>query len=300
MKKAPVLLLALCMLLTLCACADSGEKEFEAAKALYDAGDYENAIESLQSLDQNAEIESMIADAQKQLNAKSYEFLFSTAWKDVSSDGTSTIVFHEDGTCDINGESMPYAVEDNGITIAGIYTLNITQEDDMYRLSMYHLSEEGAVFVREEDYDQFIAEHTVELTLDNYLEYYEWVDGNRLEYKDDHGNVNCVSVSHELKLKDVYEARMNLNLSEVDIEYTYEQTHFSGGNLTINFDTLEYSGASYSDTETRNVTALLYQNDAWPVIEYTERYSIEDNGYGDVTIDSKPEIIRVEGQLVIR
>ena len=295
MKKALVLLLALCMLLTLCACGDTSEKEFEAAKALYDAGDYENAIEALQSLDRNAEIESMIADAQKQLNAKNYDFLFSAVWKDVRSDGTSTITFREDGSCDINGYPVQYTVEDDRITIAGIYTLNISQEDGMYRLG-----EENTDFVREEDFDRFIEAHTVELTLDNYLDYYKWVARERSEFKDDYGNVRTVIISYELKLKEVYEARMNLNLSEVDIEYTYEQTHFSGGNLAINFDTLEYSGASYSDTETRSVTALLYQNGAWPVIEYAERYSIEDNGYGDVTIDTKPEITRVEGHLVIR
>ena len=48
---------------TLCACANSGEKEFEAAKALYDAGDYEDAIEALQNIGHYAEITGMIADA---------------------------------------------------------------------------------------------------------------------------------------------------------------------------------------------------------------------------------------------
>ena len=63
MKKALALLFALCMMLTLCACANSGEKEFEAAKALYDAGDYEDAIEALQNIGHYAEITGMIADA---------------------------------------------------------------------------------------------------------------------------------------------------------------------------------------------------------------------------------------------
>ena len=291
MKKALVLLLALCMLLTLCACADSGEKEFEAAKALYDAGDYENAIEALQNVGHYAEITGMIADAQKQLAAESYGFLFTT-WKDVLYDGTSTVTFHEDGTCDVDGLSMQYSMENDKVTVAGVL-LDITQED-----GIYHIIGENIDYVREEDYDQFNveepAEYTVELTLDNYLDYYEWVEEQR-DGKDAYGNTCTLSIIHELTLKDAYKNRVNMELSEVEVGYTCERLECQGSNMQINFETLEYSGG-HSSTEPESATGTY----VFSPVFCADQYSLEESGFGLVSIYTAPEIVRVEGQLVIR
>lgn len=303
MKKVLVFLLALCMLLTLCACADPNEEAFEAAKALYDAGDYENAIEALQSLNHYAEITDMIADARKQINVKKNEFLFAT-WKSVAWPD-STVEFREDGTYTgtyTAGEaSGSYTVENDCLTVTGVtiteesritatVPLDITQENGIYCLSV-----EGDAYVREEDFDRFVEEHTVELTLDNYLDYYEWVE-HRSDEKDDDGNIYYVYISHTLKLKEAYKG-VSSYLSEVEIEYAGETRYFQGENLVIDFDTLEYSGTSYSDTETKSETVSLYQ-DYGRTVSYDELYHYSD-GYGYVAIDSPLDIVRVEGHLVI-
>lgn len=287
MKKALVLLLALCMLLTLCACADASEKEFEAAKALYDAGDYENAIEALQNVGHYTEITDMIEDAQKQLAAESYGFLFTT-WKDVLYDGTNTMIFHEDGTCDVDGRSLQYSMENDKVTVAGIL-LDITQED-----GIYHLAGDGTDYIREEDYDQFIAEHTVELTLDNYLDYYEWVE-SRWEQKDAYGNIYWVQLDHELILKKEYQERVNESLSSIEMGYTYKDTNINGWNMQIDFETLEYSGGSAS-TDTFSTTGDYVLRPA----SYTEGFALSDDELDIVDVVSEVEIIRVEGHLVIR
>lgn len=287
MKKALVLLLALCMLLTLCACADSGEKEFEAAKALYDAGDYENAIEALQNVGHYAEITDMIADAQKQLAVESYGFLLTT-WKDVSADGTSTVTFHEDGTYDADGLSMQYSMENDKVTVAGIL-LDITQEDGIYRLTGPSVD-----YVREEDYDRFIASHTVELTLDNYLDYYEWAE-ERQEEKDAYGNVCSLYIVHKLKLKAAYEERVNQSLSEAEVGYTYEYLSHYGENMQINFETLEYSGG-YSDSSTYSETGT----SVFSPVYLTDSYFHNENDYNGVSTITALDIVRVEGHLVIR
>ena len=307
MKKALVLLLALCMLLTLCACADSGEKEFEAAKALYDAGDYENAIEALQNVGHYEEITGMIADAQKQLAAESYGFLFAT-WKSVAWPD-DTVEFREDGTYTgtfTAGEgSGSYTVENDCLTVTGVtiseesritatVPLDITQENGIYCLTIGDMDN---AYVREEDFDRFVEEHTVELTLDNYLDYYEWVE-SRHEEKDDDGNIYSVWIGHTLKPKKAYKG-VSSYLSEVEIECTGETHIFQGESLVIDFDTLEYSGASYSDTNTRSETVSLYQDIYMqPVVSYNELYS-SDSGYGFITIESPLDIVRVEGHIVI-
>lgn len=289
MKKALVLLLALCMLLTLCACADASEKEFEAAKALYDAGDYENAIEALQNVGHYAEIAGMIADAQKQLAAESYGFLLTT-WKDVRADGTNTVIFHEDGTCDLDGSPMQYSMGNDKVTVAGILTLDITQED-----GIYHLAGEDVDYVREEDYDTFIAEHTVELTLDNYLDYFEWVE-ERIDNKDAYGNFTSVFIRHILTPKD--EKHVNRDLSCVEIGYSYETTIYAGNSVHVNVETFEYSGGERY-TNTVSCTAEYYTKSygggyLWDPVSYSVSYA-EDG----VSFDSAPEVVRVEGQLVI-
>lgn len=300
MKKVLVFLLALCMLLTLCACTDPNEEAFESGKAL------ENAIEALQSLNHYAEITDMIADAQKQINTQKYEFLFGT-WKS-STWPDSIIEFHEDGTCVAGEESRPYdsgsyTVKNDRITITGlpvvanaeeggittVIPLDITQENGIYCLTV-----EGDAYIREEDFDRFVEEHTVELTLDNYLDYYEWVE-SRGDEKDDYNNTNIVFIDHILELKEGYESRVSLSLSEAEIEYTYESRYFDGENLVIDYDTLECSGASYSNTETKSETVSLYQG---PAVSYGVFYFSEP-GYKSVTISSQPEIVRMEGHLVI-
>ena len=289
MKKALVLLLALCMLLTLCACTDPNEEAFESAKALYDAGDYENAIEALQCLNHYAEITDMIADAQKQLAVECYGFLFAT-WKDVRADGTNTVIFHEDGTCDLDGSPMQYSMENEKVTVAGILTLDITQED-----GIYHLAVEDVDYVREEDYDRFIAAHTVELTLENYLDYFEWVE-ERTDDKDAYGNINSVYISYTLAPKD--EDHVNQDLSRAEIGYSYETTAYVGNSVHVNFDTFEYSGGErYTNTVSR--TAEYYTKSygsayLWDPVSYSVSYA-----EGGVFLDSAPEIVRVEGHLVI-
>ena len=164
----------------------------------------------------------------------------------MSADGTSTITFHEDGTCDVDGFSLQYSMENDKVTVAGIITLDITQEDGVYRLAGA-----GVDYVREEDYDRFIADHTVELTLDNYLDYFEWTE-TRWEDADASLFVEC-----DLQLKEAYKNRINSSLSAAEVEKNYEQSNFWGENFTINFDTLEYSGGSYFGTEIINKTSSL-------------------------------------------
>ncbi len=286
MKKALVLLLALCMMLTLCACGDASEKEFEAAKALYDAGDYENAIEALQSLNHYAEITDMIEDAQKQLAVENNGFLFTT-WKGIAYE--STLAFFEDGTCDVNGSPVQYSTENDKVTVAGIL-LDITQEDGIYLLNGLGVDD----YVREEDYDRFIAEHMVELTLDNYLDYYEW-DENRWERKDAYGNVCDLQIDHKLKLKAAYEDRVLESLSEIEVGYTWESLKYYGNNMQIDFETLEYSGG-YPESFTYSETGTSVFSPAC----FSENYFLDENSYGMVSIYTAPEIVRVEGHLVIR
>lgn len=277
------------MLLTLCACGDTSEKEFEAAKALYDAGDYENAMEALQNVGHYAEITGMIEDAQKQLTTENYEFLFYAAWKDTAGDGTDALIFHEDGTCDMDGVLTQYTVGNGKVDIAGgMFVLKITQENGIYRLVGDNTS-----YVREEDFDRFIADHTVALTLDNYLDYFEWTE-TRWEDAD-----ASLFVERDLQLKEAYKNRINSSLSEAEVEKTYEQSFFWGENFTINFDTLEYSGGSYLETEIINKTSSL---DATGTVFFicADHYCMDGDSVGYVYICSKPEIVRVEGHLVIR
>ena len=222
MKKIISLLLVLALCLSLAACSGGGvDSAIEEADKLLANGDYAGALAVLDEADAYSQLaEKANSIRLSQIQKDSFSIL--GTWKDT--DGYYTITFNDDFTGTwINGESqmsMDYEITADGkiyITYPSNMKLIPTQADGINQL----VNESGGtVLVSEADYEQFVPD-VIEITMDNYLEYFELRETIEL-YTNEFGEVENFYFGHGLFLKEEYIGRL-ASLQNVSFELEADQ-----------------------------------------------------------------------------
>ena len=254
MKRLFCILLSISMLLSLAACGkpDPEQVAFEEACALLEAGKYQEAYAALTALESYRRIQEKIDEAAAGIEAQRLAgeeaamqteleqlgFLCDTTWHELG--GTIDLTFEEYqnggsllhcrywndwGTLEsfdihwkfINGEIrtayFPGLDPDVNPELGHL----VTPEE---RDGVTHLLVGDLDFVRSEDYGPF-APVEIEITIDNWQEYFEILEGQKWEY-DDFGTACGVRLITAIALKEGFRDRLVLPQTSVAFGYTYD------------------------------------------------------------------------------
>lgn len=179
------------------------EEAFEAANALLEAGEYEEAIAAFKAIGRYQEISGKIAEAQELMDEENAGFLFG-AWIDLNSG--NVIEFKAGGNATITNKdvvALTYEYADDVVTITSpeIFTLDVTLEEDIL-----HLIGSDFDLVREADYAA-MAPIAVEITMDNWQEYFELREVNDI-WENEFGEVSYEAPHLAIFLKEEYYSRL--------------------------------------------------------------------------------------------
>ena len=254
MKRMICTLLAAVLLLSLAACGkpDPEQEAFEAACALLEEGNYAEAIKAFSQLESYRKVQEKIDEAEAALEAQwlaseeaarqaeleQLGFLYGTTWHELG--GTIELTFdgyqhggsplhcrYWDGwgnleTFDahwvfIDGEirAAYFPGIDPDAAMGAVHPMTAEERDGITHLLVGDLD-----FVRSEDYGPF-APVEVQITIDNWQEYFEILEGKKWEY-DDFGTVCGVRLVTAIALKEGYRDRLVLPQTNVAFGYTYD------------------------------------------------------------------------------
>ena len=305
MKKWMTALLVAMMCISLCACGNSeAEAKYEKYKTLIDAlenEDYEGAVMEIYKLyeaNQGGEAETneqgeaveqtTTADANKEMWQAQIpgEWLAYSYDEDVELDD---MVFNEDGTCVINGESLTWEVENAYETDARVLAKN--GEKSVYRISLSRHYDYGYYYanlgVMNEDGSStstnatyyYADDYTVlELTADSIMDYFEVEEVFNVR-KNSFGEMESIDVYRYLVLKEEF-GRVNPSLSHVAVEYSYDNFRQM---VTVDVDTKTYElgEITYEYNTSTNTTRMNTQH-----LDDVERYGLS---WGSFYVDEFPQ-----------
>lgn len=220
MKKIISLLLVLALSLSLAACSGGSavDSAITEADKLLESGDYAGALAALEAADEYSRLTAKInATRLAQLQAEKGSIIGS--W--INLEGTTKLTFAEDFTGTTvsltsgTEQSLDYEITADGrihITYPGNLKLSMIQEEGINKLT----TETGStVYVSEADYELFAPE-IIELTMDNWAEYFELRECFNL-YTNDFGEMQSFSIGYGLFLKEEYIDRLE-NITDVSFE----------------------------------------------------------------------------------
>lgn len=233
-KHVLSLLLALVLALSLCACTSAEDKAFEEADALLAAGDYEGAIAAFSAIGRYQEISTKIAEAEKLQNEANMGFLFGN-WINVGTD--ASLVLNDDGTGTLvygtETYNTAYTYENNTVALTQPMAINLKVEKQN---GVTHLIAEGFSLnlVSEADYPAF-APTDIEITLDNWQEYFELKEVNSIR-TNAFGEVSSVQPSIGIFLKEEYYSRLmdGYYTTDLSFELTYDEALYKVLNCDAN------------------------------------------------------------------
>lgn len=214
MKKliALTLILMLCLGMTACG-ASEDEKAFEEANALLEAGDYEGALEKFYSIGLYNQTAEKIYQIEEHLRAEKVSFLTGT-WKDLNSDLTLTFsekgkftVTYPDGTVS-DGEAW---YDDND----QLYLFEAVEIREIDGVT--HMTDEYNDWVSEADYE-VIGPKTVEITMDNWDEYFE-IRETDMQYRNDFGEIDWKGFGFGVFMKDDVASRLKDTYESVQVSF---------------------------------------------------------------------------------
>lgn len=259
MKRLFCVLLSISMLLSLAACGkpDPEQLAFEAACALLEEGKYQEAIDAFSRLESYRKVQEKIdaaeagleaqwlasEEAAKQAELEKLGFLYGTTWHELG--GTIELTFeeHQNGGSPLHcrywedRETLEdfdahWKFIDGEIRVAYFPGLDpdaapgavhpVTAEE---RDGITHLLIGDLDFVRSEDYGSF-APVEIEVTLDNWQEYFEIREGYKWE-QDDFGVTVGLRIITAIVLREEYRDRTVLDLTDVTFGYTSDQVERS-------------------------------------------------------------------------
>lgn len=258
MKRLFSILFALGMLLSLSACAagepalSSEEQAFQAACALLEEGKYQEAYAAFTALESYQRIQEKVdeaaagiealrraeEDAAKQTELEQLDFLCGTTWHELG--GTTELTFdaYQRGGSRLHclyrydwettdAYDVHWKFIDGEIRVAYFSGLDPDVDPELGHLvipeerdGVTHLLIGGLDFVRTEDYGPY-APIEVEITPDNWQDYFEILEGPWWQY-DDFGVRSDVAYTVVLCLKEEYRDRAILERSSVTFGYTYD------------------------------------------------------------------------------
>ena len=280
MKKLLALLLAIVLCLSMTAC---GDKEYDELIEMLEAGDYESAIayiRSMQGSEGNLKLDGVIGiqvetNATEPLTAEITAILNKIPGKWVCTtekeNAPKEFLFRADGTCTVDGKNLIW--KRNGTTthssLNGKSILSLTiQEGDVnrYDATFYQGNGEEIVLTCEvyEDsnntnsisgvyYVNHDAYDMVELSADNWQEYFEWTE----EFCYDtnaFGEVSSLGTKYFFSLKEEYYNRLSpfqINQGDVEISHTLMEHYVS-----ISADGKSYTKGDHNYREGHQYTQI--------------------------------------------
>ena len=252
MKRILCIILSILMLLSLAACSqpDPEQEAFEAACALLEEGNYAEAIEAFSQLESYRKVQEKIDAAEAGLEAQRLAaekaareaeleklgFLYGTTWHELG--GTIELTFEEyqhggsplhcrywDDWGNLETFDTHWEFIDGEIRVAYFPGLDpdvapgavhpVTAEE---RDGITHLLVGDLDFVRSEDYGPF-APMEIQITLDNWQEYFELRSGIEWSY-DDFGTTNGLRCITAICPKEEYQHRLVLEKTNVTFGVT--------------------------------------------------------------------------------
>ena len=320
MKRIVAFLLTLVLCLGLVACADEPTRtksKYAELEEMLDEGRYGEALTYILSLQaQNSSSVPLFGVVQPGDNTVTDEEL--NAGKEPSAEVLALIdsmmgewviagedqdlpqkfVFCEDGTCTVDGTEMTWKREATALTDNTLDALLSVWEGDVerYRIRQPAKTDAGEISfrIRTVKESSTVLENAlyicpqnyeaVELTMDNWQEYFEFVavPGHTT---DAFGDLSGMSISYRIALKDEYFSRLGQHLSNaVAVEFFYRKSHQC--HARINSDGITYTvgevyGEWYEYTETTTLADYSYSEPP-----YFGQWII--NGYIEFPADSDP------------
>lgn len=345
MKRILCIILSILMLLSLAACGepepDPEQLAFEAACALLEEGKYQEAIAAFSRLESYRKVQEKIDEAEAALEAQwlaseeaarqaeleKLGFLYGTTWHELGGTAELTFEEHQNGGSPlhcrhwedretledfdahwkfIDGEIWISYFPGLDPDTSGEYGYRATAEE---RDGVTHLLVGDLDFVRSEDYGPF-APVEIEITLDNWQEYFEFIGGKKWEY-DDFGIATGVWFATAIVLKEEYRDRLVLAHTDIAFGYTYDT-------LTRNIAKLDFAALiaepggvryindkDYYDTCTFSASSSSIRTDNTAIPEFPEVYCLLIStlcweGENSIYVCEDFTIARVAGTLVLR
>ncbi len=234
MKKYVAILLALVMCLSLTACASEDEKAFEAANALMEAGEYEQALEAYYSIELYQKVSEKIYEAEEYLRTQGIDFLVGT-WKDLRSD--AVVEIKEDGTYKVDDgygntwEDLLF-YEDDIVYVLG--ALEVKEED-----GILHLTDEYYDLVPEANYEE-LGPVEIAVTMDNWETYFELKETTTAQ-TNGFGEIEYISYGCALFLREEYQEKLAREYDGVNVSFkvSYDESlcevsgDFPNGDYTL-------------------------------------------------------------------
>lgn len=305
---ALALILVLCLGMTACG-ASEDEKAFEEANALLESGDYEGALEKFYSIGLYNQTAEKIYQIEEQLRTEKVAFLTGT-WKDLQNDMTLTFgekgkftVTNPDGTVS-DGEAW-YDANDQ------LYLFEAVEIREIDGVT--HMTGEYNDWVSEADYE-VIGPRTVEITLDNWADYFEIRETDDL-YRNAFGEIEWKGFGFGVFLKDDVASRLRdpYGSVNVSVKAAYDGVMYKAtGTLEGgDFQKGEPGQPKWLKEETRREEAVM---DVWMVTgperegsgcygcycaTFTGYNTIEEEGDTYIIVFENPEILDITGTLTI-
>lgn len=327
MKKFVSILLLAAFCLSMAACS-SVDKEFEAADALLQAGDYEGAIAAFSSIGRYQEIKAKLNEAEKLLREANYGFLFGL-WTDLlyRDQGVNSIMIREDGKAILRGYTTTFTYIDGVLCLdSPLDGQLVFEEIDGVKHLRGSLDGVEMDFVTADDFEE-LGPYTVTLNMDNWSEYFELREAVQVQLNQ-FGEVQYASNGYGIFLKDEYVDKMHYNSlypNGIDFQMSYDEACFMAPvssveeaiktiyykselkqvDLPIRMDSFTESGkiATASISDWKNLDncgemSSYYCKIAGDFYEASPEY-LQSSGEAYVSLPVNPQIINVQGQLIL-
>ena len=326
MKKLISMLLLAVFCLSMAACS-SVDKEFEAADALLQAGDYEAAIAAFSAIGRYEEISAKIQEAEKLKDEANAGFLFG-AWKDILAQygGESSFIIQEGGKALIDGSTASYSYENGILTLTSpmIIQFNCEEIDGVMHLRG-SLGTTEMDYVPESAYEE-LGPYTVELNMDNWAEYFELREAVMVS-ANGFGEADYTNHGYGVFLKDEYMDKINLqSIYEGEIAFkisydtecyalpvssfeeaqrtVYERSQLEKTDPPYYYDDFEKTGEIATATlfDYRNYTTMHKDSSYVDSIAgefFTSNSYSEHNGVYMQSLPVNGQMLQVQGNLVL-
>ena len=305
---AMALILMMCLGMTACG-ATEDEKAFEEANALLEAGDYEGALEKFYSIGLYNQTAEKIYQIEEQLRSEKVSFLTGT-WKDLNSD--MTLTFGEMGKCTVtypDGTTFDseawYDANDQ------LYLLDAVTIREIDGVT--HMVSEYNDWVSEADYE-VIGPKTVEITMDNWTDYFE-IRETDWQYRNDFGEIEQKGFGFGVFLKDDVASKLRGPYESVNVSFkvAYDEVMHKATGSAANGDLQmgEAGQPKWLNEETRRgeaVTQVWLQEDdymegsgcyGYYCATFTGYTTIEEADATYIIVFENPEILNVTGTLTL-
>lgn len=304
MKRVVALFLIAALCLALAACGK--ESKYADLERMLDEGRYSEALAYILALQGGSgliavpEGGSSAGTAAPKIDDESQAIIDSLMgdwiYTGTEEDAPKAFTFRKDGTCTVDGQEMTWEYGSDGSFMGSgiriVYLQLKEGESETYEISA-SLSDKGVtVFDCQNDNEYFSyyicpdRYETVELTLDNWQEYFEWTE-EFFHGTDAFGDISSRGTYYRFVLKQAYLDRLSDYAGNTGaVEITYSTANHR---ITINSDGTTYTKGGFADvgytggTHTGKHGLFLHYSNTWFGAEYcSELVWQADEHYGSL------------------